>query len=196
MEALTKVKTIYTVGVNDADYMINPTIDGKQVMCPFYLKWQNMLERCYSIKYQTKKPTYIGCTVTDEWLTFSNFKSWMVKQDWQGNHLDKDLIIQGNKVYSPETCLFVTGSINTLLTDCKAARGKLPQGVSWNKKNKKHHAYCRVNGKLKHLGYFSTPEAAHEAYKEFKYQVIRDVANCQKEPLRSALLAYDIDKVI
>ena len=57
------------VGVNDANYATS----GKR-MCPFYRRWINMLERCYSEKFQEKNPTYRGCSVCEEWLTFSNFK--------------------------------------------------------------------------------------------------------------------------
>jgi hypothetical protein len=192
MNDITKVKTIYVVGINDADYIISPTINGKQVMCPFYRKWHNMLKRCYSVNYQVKQPSYVGCTVSKEWLTFSNFKAWMEKQDWQGKQLDKDLLIQGNKIYSPEACLFVTKYINGLLTNCKSARGKLPQGVCWDKQAKKYTVKCNVNGKPKYLGLFDTPKAASEAYKTFKYNLISEVAQLQVEPLRSALLNYKI----
>jgi HNH endonuclease len=37
-------------------------------------------------------------------------------------------------------------------------------GASWSKQAKKWHARIHVNKTYKHLGYFDTPEAAHEAY--------------------------------
>ena len=107
-------KLVYGVGINDADYQVNPTIDGSRVMCPAYSAWHSMIERCYSEKYHDKKPTYKECYVCDEWLYFLKFKSWMEKQDYKGKELDKDILIQGNKVYSPETRIFVDKTINVL----------------------------------------------------------------------------------
>ena len=116
----------------------------------------------------------------------------MRSQDWQGKQLDKDILTQGNKIYSPERCLFVTQYINGLLNDKGASRGKYPQGVCFNKVIGKFRARCRVNGKSKFIGYYLSSKEASEAYKEFKYQVIADVAVKQAEPLRSALLKYKI----
>lgn len=188
--SVAKRKTVYGVGINDADYVVMQNVNGKQKLCPFYQKWKSMLNRCYSSKYQENFPTYINCSTCKEWLTFSNFKKWMIKQEWQGSDLDKDIKIQGNKLYSPETCLFVPQEINKLLTDSKAIRGSLPQGV--HKKRDKYASQCNKNGKRIHLGYFESAELAFEAYKEFKYNLIRLIAETQSEPLRSALLNYRI----
>ena len=81
--SLSMRKPIYGVGINDANYTVQPTINGKIVICPFYTKWTGMLKRCYSPQYQEKHPTYVECTVTSEWLFFSVFKSWMANQDWK-----------------------------------------------------------------------------------------------------------------
>ena len=70
-----------------------------------YRTWKSMID-LHSAKYQDKYPTYKGCAVSKEWLTFSVFKAWMVTKDWQDNHLDKDILFEGDKVYSPETCVF------------------------------------------------------------------------------------------
>ena len=42
------------------------------------------------------------------------------------------------------------------------------------------------------LGRYGTAKEAHDAYKEFKYKLIKEVALLQNEPLRSALLNYVI----
>lgn len=39
------------------------------------------------------------------------------------------------------------------------------KGVSWNKKAQKWQAFIKLDGKQRYLGYFDTPDAAHEAYK-------------------------------
>lgn len=71
-------KLVYGVGINDANYVVKPTINGKQQWCSFYQAWTGMLERCYSAKWQAKSPTYIGCMVCEEWHSFMSFRAWMI----------------------------------------------------------------------------------------------------------------------
>jgi hypothetical protein len=187
-------KLVYGIGINDADYNIQPIIDGKQVMCKYYSTWAKMLQRCYYPKLHARHPTYIGCTVTKEWLTFSNFKKWMMLQDWEGKCLDKDILIQGNKIYSPETCMFVSDAINLLFIKRDANRGQYKLGVSFNKGNDKYVAQCKIDGKTKHLGYYLTEEEAYQAYKVFKTAHIRSIANKQTdERLKQAMLNYVVE---
>ena len=174
-------KLVFGVGINDANYIIDLPINGKRMACPFYRKWADMLKRCYSDKYQARHPTYIGVTVCEEWLTFSVFKTWMEKQDWEGNELDKDLIIPRNKHYSPKTCCFISRALNALLTDSGAIRGDLPQGVCFYKPTGKYLASCKHNGKSKHLGYYLTPEEASLAYRRFKANLVAEIAFEQED---------------
>ena len=131
-------KLVWNIGINDADYSVEKKTswyeNGKQKqkrvwVCPFYEKWRPMLQRCYSEKFQNKRPTYKGCSVCQEWLTFSNFKAWMEQQDWYGKELDKDILFPGNKIYSPDTCIFVDQGVNKFLIESNAARGKYMVGV-------------------------------------------------------------------
>lgn len=163
-------KLIFGVGINDADYEVQPMVNGKRVWCPFYRKWFNMLLRCYSENYQQRRPTYIGCYVILEWLRFSNFKSWMIEQDWEEKQLDKDILFKDNKVYGTETCVFVDKSVNLFLLERGNDRGKWPIGVNYCKRDKKFIAKCwSVEiGKQKHLGMFLTPDEAHQAWLAFK----------------------------
>jgi hypothetical protein len=193
-QSLSRRKLILGVGVNDANYLTQTNINGKKTICPYYSKWRGMLSRCYSEIELKKYPSYIGCTVCDEWKLFSNFKEWMKSKDWQGNHLDKDILQQGNKVYSAETCVFVSCEVNLLLIDRGGDRGEWPQGVVYHKQKGKFQAQCRVNGKNKYLGLFNTPESAHDEYKRVKYKEISRVAMKLEGRLRDALLAYIIAK--
>lgn len=141
---LKNKKLVYGVGVNDADYAVQKFepigyVGGKQKyklvwICPYYRVWKHMLERGYSEKFQEKHPTYKGCSVSEEWLTFSNFKAWMKTQHWEGLQLDKDLLIEGNKVYSADTCVFVTPMVNSFVNDQGVKRGEWLIGVNWHKK--------------------------------------------------------------
>ena len=188
-------RLIYGVGINDSD---TPTMitnkDGKQVPCPVYNKWKSMLQRAYDKKYHIRRPTYIGATVSNEWLRFSNFSKWLVKQhEWQNRELDKDLLVKGNKHYSKETFILVPQNINQLLNDNKAKQGLFPTGVSYNKRVKKYVARIRIDGKLKHISYFTTANEAEIAYLIAKSDEIARKAQPFKhtEPLLyTALIAH------
>ena len=187
-------KLVYGAGINDADYNTQPYVGGKRVMCKYYETWRNVLQRCYSSIYQAKEPTYIGCTVTEEWLTFSNFKAWMETQDYKDKQLDKDILVQGNKIYSPDTCIFVTKTINVLFTKRDASRGEYKLGVHFKKRYGKYIARCNVNGKSKHLGCYLTEEEAYLTYKIFKQEHIRTLALEQSdERLKEAMLNYIVE---
>jgi len=192
--SLATRKLVYGVGINDAWFHICPRINGKQVMYKPYRIWTHMLERCFSAKLHEKFPTYRGCTVCEEWLIFSNFDSWMNEQDWQGRELDKDILFQSNKLYSPATCCFISKSLNLLLNAHGAARGDLPLGVDWHKARKKYRAKICINGKNKHLGLFKTPEEAKAAYNSAKYAEIHRHAMMQDDPLiKAGLLNWVIE---
>lgn len=187
-------RPVFGVGINDAPYKTHIKIGEKRYECPFYSKWQGMLKRAYYQPYKDKNPTYKDCTVCDEWLLFSNFRVWMTNQDWEGKELDKDILVQDNKMYSPETCSFVSKKINALIVSCVSLRGMYKSGVCVRKdavKNK-FKATCSVDGAQVHLGYYSSEKEAHGAYCKYKYKVIAEAAESQEEPVRSALLRYKI----
>lgn len=186
--------TVCGFGINDSSYITSMQISGKTVHCPFYRAWHDMVNRCYSSKVKDRQPAYIGCSVINEWLIFSNFKKWMIKQDWKGKQLDKDIIIPGNKVYGPNACIFVSGGINKLLTNNASRRGGLQLGVCAHKDKGKFRAQCRVDSKTKHIGIFSTSLDAEAAYLEFKSDLIRKIAGEEEannnQRLKSALLRH------
>lgn len=133
-----------------------------------YQTWKDMLKRCYSENAQKKNPTYIGCSVCDEWKYYSNFKEFYNANYVEGFQLDKDILIEGNKVYSPDTCVFVPSRINSLLNSRKSARGKYPIGVDLRNDTGKFRASCMVDGKQKCIGVFETIDEAFTAYVEAK----------------------------
>ena len=176
------MKLVEGVGINDADYVVYPTVSGKQVMCPFYKVWKSMLVRCYNSKVHQRSPTYVGCSVSPEWLTFSNFRAWMETQDWVGKELDKDILFKGNKVYSPQTCVFVPVNVNLLLLDHANARGNYMIGAYRYKLAGKFTAKCNDGtGKLVHLGYYITELEAHLAWKAYKHNLACKLAGEQTD---------------
>lgn len=151
--------------------------------------WVGMLQRCYSEEWSRKSPTYKDCTVCPEWLTFSNFRKWMLEQDWEGLELDKDLLVRGNKVYSPETCIFVSRKVNLLAIDRNKLGGKYLTGVGQPNVFGNYPATCSKDGVSHYLGAFRTELEAHEAYKTFKKEVILLEASRQtNDKVRDALI--------
>ena len=185
-------KPIFGVGINDAPYLITSKDKyGKTHKCPYYSVWVGILERCYSAAFHKRRPTYAGCTLAEEWKTFSNFRRWMETQDWQGKEIDKDLLSWDTKQYGPESCLFISHAVNNLLTLRRNDRGQYPLGVSRTVIN--NHTYfvasCSFYGKQKRLGYFKTPEDAAEKYREAKLEYIKQLASDEKDPrIKQALL--------
>ena len=194
-------KLVWGVGINDADYFVRKSeaigyyVNGnrkrKQVwICPYYQTWNSMLKRCYYAKAQERKPSYKGCSVSEEWHTFSNFKAWMEKQDFDGKHLDKDLLFEGNKVYSDEACVFISPMVKTFTVDSGAARGEWLIGVDWNKKAKKFRAHCSnpFTKKIDHLGSFTCEQEAHNAWLKRKLELAHELAAIQTDPRVSKAL--------
>lgn len=181
------------VGINDADYVVAihedlEKVNGKRKKrlvweCPYYRAWSSMLKRCYSSNFHKNNPAYKGCSVSEEWHLFSNFRAWMEEQDWRNKQLDKDLLVAGNKIYSPGTCVFIKRSVNVFLTDSRAARGEWPIGVSFYEPNQKYRAQCRnpFTNKVEHLGYFLRPEEAHQSWRLRKYELAKKLASLQTD---------------
>ena len=93
-----------------------------------YNAWSGMLERCYCPKTQARQPTYKGVTVCDDWHDYQVFSEWYEENYIEGCHLDKDIKIDGNKIYSPSTCLFVTPKENVIKATAKSYNMTSPQG--------------------------------------------------------------------
>ncbi len=188
------VRLIYGVGINDADYVTQEWetigyVNGKRKrkltwICPYYRVWKHMIERCYSDNFQDKRPTYVGCSVSEEWLTFSNFKRWMESQDFEGKQLDKDSLFEGNKVYSAETCVFVTPMVNSFTIDCGATRGEWMIGVYWHKATGKFMSQCNnpFTKKNEYLGIFTCELEAHQAWLRRKLELAHLLAEEQTDP--------------
>ena len=187
-------KLVWGVGINDLGYRVHvqeyvTENGGKRVrktvfLCPYYSAWASMLQRCYSEKFLESHPSYVGTSVCSEWLYASEFKKWMEQQDWEGKSLDKDIIVPRSKLYSPETCAFVLKATNSFVTACDASRGEFPIGVDLFKRTGKYRARCEnpFIGEQEYLGYFSTPEEAHEAWRRRKHEIAQLVAATESDP--------------
>ena len=166
-----------------------------------YNLWQSMLRRCYSDTYKKKNPTYINCEVSDKFKSYEYFYEWCQSQVGFGNegwHLDKDLLIKSNKVYSENTCIFIPAEINSLLTKREVSRGEHLIGVSWSETNKAFVAMVNKNkGNSKWLGYFKTEIEAFNAYKQAKEAFVKEQAEKWKgyiaDRAYEALMNYEVN---
>ena len=197
-------KSVYNVGcIGEGKYVSR--VNGKATK--IYETWQRMLFRCYEPYRLNKYPTYIDVYVCDEWLNFQNFAKWYEENYYECNgeemHLDKDILFKDNKIYSPNTCIFVPLRINILFVKKQNCRGEYPIGVYYDKKNKnlRVHSNILINNKAKRisLGSFpiDKPFQAFTAYKNFKENYIKQVADEYKDliptKLYNALYNYKVE---
>ena len=193
--------SVHGVGILGTKYQAK--ING--VNTKEYDLWYSMLRRCYSDNSKKKRPTYEGCKVSENFKSYEYFYEWCHSQigfDNDGNenpfHLDKDLLIKGNKIYSESTCVFIPSEINSLLTKCTASRGKHLIGVSWHNASKSFRAQISKNkGKREHLGCFKTELEAFNAYKQAKESFVKEQAEKCKgkidERAYNALMNYEVN---
>lgn len=172
-----------------------------------YDTWNNMLSRCYSPKIHQKYPTYKQATLCHEWHNFQTFGDWYDDNYYEieneSMELDKDILFKGNKLYSINTCIFVTSNINTLFTKRDSERGEFPIGVHYRKDNGKYRASCsdqlinRGDRCTVDLGQFDTFECAFNSYKKYKEQHIKDVAEHYRGDipvkLYNAMYRYEVE---
>ena len=162
-----------------------------------YKIWKHVLSRCCDLGFKKRCPTYANCTVCDDWLLFSNFKKWFDEHYVKNWHIDKDVLVKGNRTYSPETCCFVPHEINTLLIKSNFIRGECCIGVKRSTSSNRFEAYIKKHNKNIYLGSFDTEKEAFQAYKTEKEQYIKQVAKLyQKEmsdKIYNALLNYKVE---
>ena len=189
--------SVYGIGIVGTKYPISVN----SVQTKEYELWIHMLQRCYSDTYKKKRPTYEGCEVSDNFKSCEYFYEWCNEQTGFNNkgwHLDKDLLVKGNKVYNENVCVFLPQEINSLLVKCTASRGDHLIGVYWNKTNKAFRAMVSKNkGKQEHLGYFKTEIEAFKAYKQAKESFVKEQANKWKSQIDlrayEALMNYQVE---
>ena len=197
------VKNPYHTSVYGVGYLgqgkYKSTINSKNTK--EYSEWKSMLQRGYDEKFHKKHHTYKDVIADEYFHNFQNYCKWREDNYYEIEGetmcLDKDILCKGNKIYAPDTCIFVPQRINTLFIKCDASRGEYPVGVHYDKQANKYVAFCQVENRPKYLGYYNTPEEAFQAYKEFKEQYIKQVADEYKDKipqeLYDAMYRYEID---
>lgn len=182
---IVMAKLLYGVGVDDTEYQKSKrSHDGKLViLCQIYRKWQNMLGRCYNQAYKKTNPAYDGVTVCEEWMVFSNFKSWVESQPWKDRDIDKDLLNPNSKQYSPDNCCFISHKLNKFIVDRKPSSYGMPVGVRYDGRYGNYVANCNnpILNKKEHVGVFNTPQEAHLAWKARKLELAIELGKLEPD---------------
>lgn len=162
-----------------------------------YRAWNGMMRRCYDDMFKQRSVAYKECVVSEKWHCFQDFGDWYDENyyeiDGETMNLDKDILVKGNKIYSPDTCIYVPARINSLFVGCESTIGKSSACTYFDEKRNKYI----VRSRLEYIGAYDTKEDAFEAYKRHKELTFRDVANEYKdkipEKLYNAMLNYKIE---
>lgn len=171
-----------------------------------YYAWRDMLRRCFDEKKREKNPTYKDVVCSDDFLYYEFFYDWLHSQEnfdrWlngKGWAIDKDILLKGNKISSPNNCCLVPRNVNNLFLKSGALRGAYPIGVI--KKGKDICAKCQnpFTSKTDYLGTFNTEAEAFLAYKTYKESLIKqvaqeefDVGNITKK-CYNAMMGYEVE---
>lgn len=164
------MRLIYGHGYNDADYPINWTENGNRMRCPIYSRWKSMMHRTadHELYPFISAESYEFAEVDTPWVFFSNFSQWAKNKYRPGYHLDKDLLVEGNTLYSPDTCCFLPPRINSAF---KPNSKVSPIGRGVRMKTSLggciyYEAYTAdfATVKWKSLGCYKTVEDAHKTW--------------------------------
>ncbi|QPP24936.1 hypothetical protein I5102_003427 [Pseudomonas aeruginosa] len=145
--------------------------------------WFDLLKRTQiGGRFQRKYPAYAGVTLG--FKSYQQFAEWAISQpgygcrDAEGKifQLDKDILIPGSKLYSPDTCAFVPAHLNSILNISRRSRGPLTLGVSIDRSTGRYRARAKKKGVTVGLGTFSTTTEAHKAWQRFKAECLMEAA--------------------
>ena len=158
--------------------------DGKHTR--EYELWRGMIQRCYDEKYHERQPTYKDCEVCDRWLVFANFlEDLTLIEDYElwrdnsntGVSLDKDIKVQGNKIYSLETCKFVSKSDNSKERNERSGNPNPPKKVMAISLTKPKVIIFQSIRQAEQLGFDHSPickccKGKQKSHKGYKWKII------------------------
>lgn len=184
----SQYKLVYGVGVRD-DH-----ISSDRKITKTGRLWHGILGRCFGENNKDKFKTYIDCSVSEDWLVYSNFKrdiESMVGYGEEGWHLDKDILFKGNRLYSRETCCFVPQHINARFKRSSKNNTGLPSGVQIRNSGKtvKYISTCNdIDCNKVYLGRFETIDEARIAYVHAQHNVILEMVDLYEDKLDSRVI--------
>lgn len=166
-----------------------------------YEDWNSMIKRCYAEASRKHSSSYDDKEVCEEWHNFQVFAEWATKQigfNQPDYHLDKDLLVKGNLVYGPETCVYLPREVNMFIK--RKRLNNLPLGVdiAYNyDRTPYYRSQAREAGKNVCLGRFSVVEDAFNAYKVHKERLAKELAQKWEHNIDQrafgALMNYTVD---
>ena len=195
---------VYGVGINDVfipDYSLSAT----------WSRWNGILRRTDNrdTRWVKKNLRYKGCTMDPRWFKLSVFKEWTETWDDPDNkEIDKDILIQGNKHYGPDTCLMVRPIVNSWFKpSSKNPESGLPWGVTicnmWKTGRVKDKPYrTQINpviregntvrpGKRTGLGRFDTAEEASFVFQQARKEQLGIIIDTEDDPrVKDALIKH------
>lgn len=193
---------VYGVGMVGNKYPT--TINYRQIK--EYESWCNMLRRCYSEEEKKKYPRYQGVHCCDEWLLYENFYEWLHSQEnfekwligdkWA---IDKDILVKGNNIYSPDACCLVPSNVNGLFLKHNATRGVLPIGVSVHGNGFQARCHNPIINQEVYIGMRNTPLNTFLLYKTYKEDLIKQVAEIEyakgniTKQCYNAMMNYEVE---
>lgn len=147
--------------------------------------WRSMLRRCYSEKWKEEHTSYQDVTCSSEWLYFDAFVDWLHSQDnWEyvidsdeRFHLDKDILVKNNKIYSQDACCLVPHRVNALFVRHSEARGINPIGVYYRRG--RYESHCNISKGKSIVHTFSSAIEAFNQYKKDKEDLIKHIAEAE-----------------
>lgn len=195
---------VYGVGIVGDKYK---TVDENSKSTREYMTWYHIIQRCFSNKLKEKQPAYKDVICCDDWLYYEKFYDWLHSQSnfdkWYSGKrwaVDKDILVKGSKIYSPETCCLIPQNVNCLFLKRESERGKYPIGVRYTSDG--FIAVCRnpFLDKREELGSYYTPEKAfYLGYKPYKEDIIKRVAQVEydkgniTEKCYEAMMRYKVE---
>ena len=141
-----------------------------------YKVWSHIIDRCSDFnKINKKRPHYLDVTICKEWLTYDNFKKWFENPEngyREGYQIDKDILVNNNKIYSPETCCFVPQEINLIVR--KEYKNNKYTGVIKN--GSCYLSVISFRGTRYIIGKYKNKQDAFIAYKNAKTNLVHNIA--------------------
>lgn len=133
------------------------TIHGKYYE-PEYRAWANMKKRCADPRFAK---WYGNIKVCQRWLdSYDNFIADVGRKPTSLHTLER---IDPKKDYEPSNVCWATRTVQSRNTKNHCTNKTGIRGVSWSATKQKWRAAIYVNGKQKHLGYFTNTNEAERA---------------------------------
>ena len=153
-----------------------------------YKHWKKMRSRCYNIKELNKKKCYQNTLICDEWQDYEKYKVWYDEHYIDGWQIDKDLLSDSEKIYSPQTCCFLPIELNAFLSSFTKNSTSNTPCIGVFIRYGRYHARYRTPEKYYNLGTFETLEEAKYAYNSFKKQRFLEHIEKYKDQLEPRVL--------